>query len=408
MTRCCAFALVLLSAGTSASPAPTPPEPGASSVTPEAALEAPASPADGNPRRPPPTEDPTGQTPPTSQNPTATDLVDAATESAAGNSSAEPKSQLPQVVTRRGEALGTQIEVQVYSDQPQAAAAAGERALLEFKRVEALLSERRRSSDVFRLNKNAGGSPVTVAVETVRILRRGKAFHSATEGAFALTLAAIAPLWDFRAGIDPALPESERVTALLPLINDDDLVVDSVAQTAALARTGMAVGLDAVLKGYAIDRALDILESEGFDQVLVFAGGDLAVRGTKGDRPWVIGLQDPRAEGHYATLPLDNGAVAVSGDYERFFELGGKRYHPILNPQTGFPAEGCRSVAVVAAEAFAADALATAVFVLGPQRGLALVESMEGIEAVIVTAENQVVLSPGLRSQVRLLREPTP
>lgn len=312
----------------------------------------------------------------------------------------------PHVVTSSRTGMGTRTQVLVYTDDEAAAREATAAAFAEMERVEELMSEWLPDSEVSRLNQSAGKEAVKLSAETFALLAAGKAVATQSAGAFAMSWAALAGLWKF-GDAQPALPPQAELDARLPLVGDARLELDAAAGTARLPKAGMALGLGAIAKGYAVDRALAVLAAKGFTNVLVFAGGDIAVRGKKGAQPWSVGIQDPRAAGYFAVLPLGDEAVATSGDYEKFFELDGARYHHILDPRTGRPARGCRSVTIVAPDAMTADAYATAVFVLGPQEGMKLVEADPRLEAIIVDDQNAVTVSKGLAQRVRIVRQPT-
>jgi thiamine biosynthesis lipoprotein len=170
------------------------------------------------------------------------------------------------------------------------------------------------------------------------------------------------------------------------------------------------VHLGGIGKGYAVDRAAELLRRAGFGNFLIHAGGDLYAAGRRGNRPWRVGLHDPRgAEGAtFASIELADETFSTSGDYERFFIQDGVRYHHLLDPDSGLPARACRSVTILARSALTADWASTGVFVLGPEAGMALVEDLPDVEAVIVTAENEVRVSSGLRARLRIDRQPTP
>jgi thiamine biosynthesis lipoprotein len=306
--------------------------------------------------------------------------------------------------------MGTRLQIQVFPEggDREAAQKAIDAAFAELARVEALMSEWSPESEISRVNRGAGASaPVTVSKEVLDVLTRGKEVAAVSNGAFAMTWAVLSSLWNFNQG-DSAkkLPDQGRVEARRGLIGDDKIVLDAAKNTVRLPTADMALGLGAIAKGYAIDKALGVLAAAGFKNALVFAGGDIGTSGTKGDKPWLVGIQDPRAAGYFATVTLRDEAVATSGDYEKYFEIDGVRYHHILDPRTGFPAKGCRSVTIIAKDAITADALATAVFVLGPEAGMALIEK-QGVGGVIVDADNNIAISTHLRDRVRILRAPT-
>ena len=165
-----------------------------------------------------------------------------------------------------------------------------------------------------------------------------------------------------------------------------------------------SLDLGGIAKGYIVDRGLALLAQAGVENAFLNAGGDIAILGTKPDgTPWRVGIRHPRGADHYiAVLSMTGGAVVTSGDYERTFEAGGQRYHHILDPSTGYPAGDLTSVTITAPTATEADALSTAVFVLGPERGLALVESLPGVEAVLVTRDLEIMVSTGLVGKIEL------
>jgi thiamine biosynthesis lipoprotein len=171
----------------------------------------------------------------------------------------------------------------------------------------------------------------------------------------------------------------------------------------------MRVHLGGIGKGFAVDRGVRLLRSRGLADFMIQSGGDMYIAGRHGDRPWRIGIRDPRGPdgATFATLQITDVAVGTSGDYERFFIKDGRRYHHLLDPDTGQPARAARSVTVIAPRAVTADALGTGVFVAGPHAGMKMIERMEGVQAVIVTATNDVLVTPGLRGSLALLAQPT-
>jgi thiamine biosynthesis lipoprotein len=185
--------------------------------------------------------------------------------------------------------------------------------------------------------------------------------------------------------------------------------VDESAGTAFLRRRGMRAHLGGIGKGYAIDRAVEIFRRRQLRDFMIQAGGDLYVGGQRGGRPWKLGIQDPRgpANQSFATVDLSNSTFSTSGDYERFFFKNGRRYHHILDLQRGEPAMLCRSVTLVTERAVIADALAKGVFILGPVAGMALIERTPGVQGVIVSAQNEVLVSPGLKDRLTLLAPPS-
>jgi thiamine biosynthesis lipoprotein len=230
-----------------------------------------------------------------------------------------------------------------------------------------------------------------------------------TGGKFDVTFGALSGLWKFDHDQDDRIPSPRDVAARLPLIDYRQLKIDAREGTAFLARPGMRVHLGGIGKGYAIDRAVTILRARNVRDFMIQAGGDLYLSGTRGPRPWRVGIRDPRGpvDRSFATLDLTDGTFSTSGDYERFFMNGGQRYHHILDPATGQPARASRSVTIVAARAVLADALSTGVFILGGRAGMELIERLPEVEGVIVTDRNDVLVSSGLKSRLALLARPT-
>ncbi len=319
---------------------------------------------------------------------------------------AAPASQGAQLVSDSKTAMGTRVSITVYSADVDGAHAAIAAAFAEIDRLEAVLSEWRQDSEVSRINQAAGGAPVKISPDTMAILRRGKEINKLTGGAFALTWAVLRPLWHFEPGAKPSLPDPGKAKAKAALIDDTRLSLDEAASTATLP-ADMAVGIGAITEGYALQRAMAVLKEHGFGDALVYIGGDILVAGQKGNRPWLVGIQDPRGAGYFATIPVQDEAVTTSGDYEKFFEVDGVRYSHIIDPRTGMPAQGTHAVTVVGKDAMTADALATSLMVLGVQEGLKLVESTPNIDALFVDAKGEVTLSSGLKNRVRILRPPS-
>jgi thiamine biosynthesis lipoprotein len=207
-------------------------------------------------------------------------------------------------------------------------------------------------------------------------------------------------LWKFDHDQDNTVPDPEAVRARLPLIDFRALNVDG--ESAFLLRVGMRVHLGGIGKGYAVDRAAEILRAHGLRDFMIQSGGDLFVSGRRGNRPWRVAIRDPRgpADRTIAALDLTDGTFSTSGDYERFFLKDGQRYHHILDPDTGEPARGCQSVTIVAESASIADGLSTGVFILGPAAGMALIERLPHVEGVIVTDHGEMLVSPGLEGHL--------
>ena len=316
----------------------------------------------------------------------------------------------PRAIDERRLAMGSALHLTAWTTDEPAARAAFAAVFAEFERLEGLLSVWRAGSDVVRLNQAAGRAPVPVHDDTRRVLQAAAQVSAWTDGTFDITFGALAEVWKFDHDQDNRVPTAAEIAARVPRVDYTAVVVDDGRGTAFLMRPDVRVHLGGIGKGYAVDRAAAILRAAGLRDFMVQAGGDLYVGGRAGDTPWRLGIQDPRGPGGdpFASVELVDATFSTSGDYERFFERDGVRYHHILDPDTGQPARLCRSVTIVARDATTADGLSTGVFILGPERGMALVERLPDVEAVIVTADNQVRISSGLRGRVTIRHPPTP
>jgi len=306
--------------------------------------------------------------------------------------------------------MGTELRVTAWTGDEARADSAFTAVFGEFDRLDAMMSVWKDGSDIVRLNAAAGEHAVPVSAETREVLNTARQISEQTGGTFDVTFAALSGLWKFDyQDKDESIPDRKAIEKRLPLVNYRDLVVDDAAGTAMLRRTGMRVNLGGIGKGYAVDRAVDVLRRSGLRDFMIQAGGDMYVGGTRGDRPWRVGIRDPRgpADRIFAALDLSDATFSTSGDYERFFTKGGVRYHHILDLRTGEPARLCRSVTLVTERAIVADALAKGVFILGPDAGMALIERTPGVQGVIVSAKNEVSISSGLRKRLILLAPPT-
>jgi thiamine biosynthesis lipoprotein len=305
--------------------------------------------------------------------------------------------------------MGSTLRLAAWTSDPAGAEAAFKDVFGEFDRLEDLMSVWRPGSDVVRINQAAGLRPVRTGVEVREVLRTARQISEWTDGKFDVTFGALAGLWKFDHDQDNVIPDMREVRRRLPLIDYRAIQIDDAAGTVVLRRTGMSMHLGGIGKGYAIDHGIAIFRRRGFRDFMIQAGGDMYVAGLKDGRPWRLGIQDPRgpANQSFAELDLSDGTFSTSGDYERFFMKDGRRYHHILDPAVGEPARGSRSVTIVTDRAVIAQGLAVGVFILGPEAGMALINRLPGVEGVIVSHKNEVLISAGLKDRLRLLALPT-
>ncbi len=296
---------------------------------------------------------------------------------------------------REAAIMGTAVRVELWHADATAAGEAIDAVLAEMRRVDALMSSFRPGSELSRVNRGAETRPVPVSPELFALIRRAQAISRLSGGAFDITYASVGHLYNFRQGI---APDDRALKQALPAVDYRSLVLDPETRSVRFARPGMRIDLGGIAKGHAVDRAIALLRARGVREALVSAGGDTRILGDHHGRPWLTGIRDPRRPpGTSAVvLPLADTAISTSGDYERYFERDGVRYHHIISPRTGRPARAVRSVTILGPDATTTDALSTTVFVLGPRDGLALVERLAGIEAVIIDAAGRVHYSSGL------------
>lgn len=292
--------------------------------------------------------------------------------------------------------MGTEIEFTVSTENKEAAEAAFDAIEAEFERIESVMSEWKAGTAISEINAMAGKGTVEVTDELFMLLAVAKEVATLTGGAFDPTWAAMRTIWDFRAGSE-RVATKEEITAALELIDYRQILLDQEKMTVGLEKKGMALGLGGIAKGYAVDRAVEILVEMGLGNAIVKAGGDMRVQGERAPgKKWKVSIKHPRKEGNLATLPLKNLSISTSGDYERFFIKNGKLYHHIIDPKTGYPASKCQSVTVLAPDTMTSDALSTAIFVLGPKKGLELVQMLKGVEVIIVDSTGKVLTSKGI------------
>jgi thiamine biosynthesis lipoprotein len=274
-----------------------------------------------------------------------------------------------------------------------------------FRRVDRMMSEWKPGSPLTAVNEKAGVRPAPVPLELIDLLERGRDLHRETDGAFAMTWAALWPLWDFKAA-NPEIPPDEAIDQAVNLIDDEAVEIDWEAGTVFLPRDGMLIGLGGIAKGYALDASAAALRNAGIRSFLITAGGQTYAGGLRDGEPWRIGVQHPRPTAGrrlIAVLDASNATAATSGDYERCFIKDGVRYHHLLDPRTGRPARGVQSVTIVGTDATLADALSTATFILGVERGLALVERTTDVECLMVDDSGRIQLSSGAADRFRLI-----
>lgn len=301
--------------------------------------------------------------------------------------------------------LGTVINLTFIAENTKAPAAA-EAVFAEIARIEKLMSPWRRGSDIEVLNRRGSAGPVKVSPETFALVEKSIAISSQTGGAFDITFASMAHLYNYRdRNFRP--PADIAVRRALVLVDWRHLRLNKKQKSIAFCRKGVKVGLGGIAKGYAVARGIAVLKEKGIRGAIVEEGGDLQVLGDRYGTPWRAGIRHPRKKDLLAALDLRDGeAIATSGDYERFAKFGGRKFHHIIDPRKGRPAGSSVSVSVVAGDPVTADAFATALFVLGPVEGGKLLAARKDIAAVIVDSELKVYASMSLRGRLEFFDAP--
>jgi len=306
------------------------------------------------------------------------------------------------IVTRTEHLMGTLFSITIADKADHQVEPVVRSAFSEISRLERLLSDRIEQSEISQINAAAGKKAVKVSADTMMVLKAGLEVARWSEGAFDLSWAALRDLYSFDPEA-PRFPTPSELKRRLRLINYRDIAIDQKNQTAMLRRKGMRLGVGAIGKGYALDRASEILTSAGIANFMLFAGGQVQVKGKRGSRFWRIGIRHPRRSGYFGVLEVKAGAISTSGDYENAFIENGERWHHILDPKTGFPVKHTTSVTVISSKGRYADALSTAIFVLGPTKSLPRLSLAPGKpEAVIVDRDLKLITSPGAKDILEL------
>ncbi len=294
--------------------------------------------------------------------------------------------------------MGTRISVRLWHEEGEtaraAAAAAVDAAIVEIDRIEQLMSTYIEDSTISAVNRHAAERPVPAGEELYGLVETALRVSRLTDGAFDITYDSVGQHYDYREG---RRPDAATIEAAIGKLDYRLVTLVPDGHAIRFERPGVRINLGGIAKGYAVERAVAVLAEAGFRHAIVTAGGDSRLLGDRGGEPWVVGVRDPRADEAVAVrLPLVDEAISTSGDYERYFEEDGVRYHHILSPATGEPARGVYSATVVGPDGVLTDALSTSVFVLGVGRGLALIERLPGYEAIVIDAAGRMHYTAGL------------
>lgn len=291
--------------------------------------------------------------------------------------------------------MGTEVSVYLWSEEPEAGQLALENVFAEAARIDHLMSTYRVDSEISEINRGAGKSAVKAGEELFQLIQRSLSISELSDGAFDITYDSVGQHYDFRSR---QRPDEKIVASELENIDYRYVELQQSTTSVRFLKDGVRINLGGIAKGYVVERGVEILRQHGVQNGIVTAGGDSRLLGDRRGRPWIVGVRDPRNDGQVTvSVPLQDEAISTSGDYERYFDEGGVRYHHIIQPSTGQPATGVHSATVIGPDAVITDALSTSVFVLGVDRGLRLIGTLPDYESIVIDANGRVYFSDGLQ-----------
>ncbi len=291
--------------------------------------------------------------------------------------------------------MGTEVSVHVWHEYAEEGTRVVEEIFTEVERIEGLMSTYKEGSEISEINRGAADGPVAAGDELINLIVRSLDISMLTRGAFDITYDSIGQHYDFR---ERRRPDAAMIQEELARIDYRLVEVDRLKGTVRFLEPGVRINLGGIAKGYTVERAVNLLRSRGIRHAIVTAGGDSRLLGDRRGQPFMVGIRDPRNDGEVVvTIPLEDEAISTSGDYERYFEEDGRRYHHIIEPATGEPAGRVRSATIVGPDAVLTDALSTSVFVMGVDQGLRLIATLPDYEGIVIDAEGRLFYSDGLQ-----------
>ena len=297
-------------------------------------------------------------------------------------------------VSREEAIMGTRIAVELWAADRARGEELITQVMAEMRRVDELMSTYKPTSQVSIVNAEAAKHPVVVDADLFGLLQSALEFSRITEGAFDITYASVGYLYDYRRHIKPS---DDAIAKALPAVSYKHVILDPQAHSVRFNRAGVRIDLGGIAKGWAVDRGIEILRAGAVEHAFVTAGGDTRIIGDRFGEPWMVGIRDPRQEGKViARIPLVDAALSTSGDYERFFEADGVRYHHILSPSTGKSASAVRSVTVIGPTATRTDGLSKTIFVLGIKEGMRVLDALGDVDVIAIDKDEKIYYSKGL------------
>lgn len=292
--------------------------------------------------------------------------------------------------------MGTRITVELWAQNADKGNQAIDAVLAEMRHIDDTMSTYKPTSEVSQVNAHAADGPMHISKELFDLLTTARQYSEITDGAFDITYASVGYMYDFRKHVRP---DEAEIAKALPAINYRHVILDPAHQTVRFSQKGVRIDLGGIAKGYSVDRGIEVLQALGYTHAYVGAGGDSRIIGDRFGKPWIVGIRDPRkGEGNViARIPLVNAAISTSGDYERFFEENGVRYHHIIDPHTGHSASKVESATVIGPYATRTDGLSKTAFVLGPEKAMEIYNRLDDIDAIIVKLDGTIVYSKGMQ-----------
>lgn len=309
---------------------------------------------------------------------------------------AEEQQQAQEPIKRSEMLMGTVISVTLYDSTDETIL---DKVFNKVKELESIFSINEAGTEVDKINDNAGIEPVKVSDDTIAVVNEGLHYSELSHGKFDITIGPLVKLWDIPNATE--IPTQEEIETVIPLTNYKDVTVDKTNKTVYLTKPGMMLDLGGIAKGYSADVISQMLTAEGIKSAIIDLGGNIFAHGEKvtGDS-WKIGIQNPfstRGE-IVGAITVKNKSIVTSGVYERYIEVDGVKYHHILNPETGYPYENnIAGITIISDKSSTGDALSTSVFALGVEEGTKFVESLNGVDAIFVTKNNEIYLTSGIK-----------
>jgi FAD:protein FMN transferase len=291
--------------------------------------------------------------------------------------------------------MGTRIIVELWTEDRAKGEEAIDAVLAEMRHIDESMSTYKPTSEVSQVNAHAADGPMPISKELFDLLVTAKEYSRITDGAFDITYASVGYMYDFRKHVRP---DQSAIDKALPAVNYRHVILDEKNHTVAYSQKGVRIDLGGIAKGYSVDCGIEVLQKRGFTRAFISAGGDSRIIGDRFGKPWMVGIRNPRgAPGSVITrIPLTDAAMSTSGDYERFFEEDGVRFHHIIDPHTGHSASKVLSATIIGPRAIRTDGLSKTAFVLGPERAMEIYNRIEDIDAIIVKLDGSVIYSKGI------------